>query len=166
MAVSFCNLKEFEIVKGERIFKVEQLGIKTADFATSFGDDSVAPKNWTGVYCDTLNDGDKVIVGWININQLSKVKAGEKRIYSLKEDGKTQSIDIYLRDDEKIEIGGDQDNLVKYSKLNQSLQNQVNSVNTELQKIVAAISALGGSYVIQPISLDISESKIDELLCP
>jgi hypothetical protein len=166
MAISLCKLKSFEIQKGERILKVEQIGIKTADFATSFGDDSVPPKNWTAVYCDTLNDGDKVIVGWINSNQLTKVKSGEKRLFSLKENGKDQSIEIYLRNDEKIEIGGNQDNLVRYSKLNLGLQSEKNSINIELQKIATAISTLGGSYIYQPISVDISDSKIDQLLSP
>lgn len=165
MSVSMCKLKSFEIQKGERILKVEEYGAKTADFVTSFGDDSVAPKNWSAVYSSTDNDGDNIILGYINLNQLSKVKHGEKRIFSLKEDG-SQSIDIYLKNDGKAEIGGNTDNLVRYSKLNEALQAEKDLINSELQKIVTAISSLGGTYVMSPITLNILQSKIDELQSP
>lgn len=160
-----CKLKSFEIESDERILKVEQYGIKTADFATSFGDDSVAPKNYSAVYCDTDNSGDKVIIGYINKNQLTKVKHGEKRIFSLNEEGNLAT-EIYLKNDGNIELGGNDDNLVRYLKLNEALQAEKNLINAELQKIVTAIAAVGGSYAISPITLDISQSKIEELQSP
>lgn len=165
MSVSMCKLKSFEIQQGERILKVEQYGIKTADFATSFGDDSVAPKNWSAVYCDTDNSGDKIIIGYINKNQLDKIKEGEKRIFSLDESG-NNAAEIYLKNDGKIEINGNVDNLVRYIKLNEALQAQKDLINTELQKIVVAFTSVGGSYAISPITLNISQSKIEELQSP
>lgn len=160
--ITFCKLKSFEITAGERILKVEQYGVKTADFVSSFGEDSVALVGSTAIYADTGNAGDKVILGYINKNQLSKVKSGEKRIFSLKEDG-SLSIDIYLKNDGKIELGGNEDNLVRYEALNNSLQDFVAKLQVELTAIASGLSGVGGVYIPGDVSLDASTSKIDEL---
>lgn len=161
--ITYCKVKSFEIVEGEKVLKVEQFGIKTADLISAFGDDSGIPEGYTAIYAGTSGAGDKIIIGCFNKNQ--KAKAGEKRIFSLKPDG-SFSTDIYLKDDGKMEIGGNIDNLVRYLELNSALQQEVLSINVELAKISTAIGLLGGSYVLQPITLNILQAKIDELLCP
>jgi hypothetical protein len=162
--IKFCKLKSFEIVKGERIVKVEQYGTKTADFCTSFGDDSVALPEMTALYVDTGMDGDKVVIGYINKGQLSKVQPGEKRIFSVKGDG-SLSTEIYLRKDEKIEIGGNTDNLVKFTPLEAALMEQIQKINTELTAIALGITAAGGSYTPTPISVNFNPAKSEKLLC-
>jgi len=163
--ITYCKYKSFEIIKGERIIKVDQFGTKTADECMPFGEDSVPLKNYSAVYANTSNEAEKIIIGYINTKQLSKVKEGEKRIYSLKGNGDL-SIEFYLRKDGKAELGGNADNLVKWEKLNTKLQNHVGVLNTEFGKIATAITTLGGVYVAPAISLDISDCKVIELLCP
>lgn len=57
----------------------------------------------------------------------------------------------------------DGDNLVKYVPLSTALGNYNTAVNGELTKIQAAISALGGAYALQPLTLDVSGAKVDNL---
>jgi len=164
MAITYCRTKSFEIKQGEKTYKVEQFGIKTTESVMPFGDDSSIPEGYTAIYLDTENVGDKVIIGCINKNQIAK--SGEKRIFSIKPD-KSLSIDIYLRDDGKAQIGGNVDNLVRYSSLNTALQQEKNLINIELNKIAVAMNAIvPGSYSPGLITLDILQSKIEELLCP
>ena len=66
--------------------------------------------------------------------------------------------------DGNIEVGGNTDNLVKYSKLDLSLQNEATLINTELGKIAAVLNSLApGSYVPTPVTIDISQSKCDKV---
>lgn len=160
--INYSIFKSSEVKDGERIIKVDEFGLKTADESAPFGIDSQPLKNMIAIYANTSNDSDKVILGYINKHQLSKIKEGENRIFSLKEDG-SLSTEIYLKNDGKIELNGKEDNAVRYLALNNALQEQNAALNQELTKIVASISALGGSYAYAQISLDISLSKIEDL---
>ena len=80
----------------------------------------------------------------------------------LKPDG-SLSIDIFLKTDGSLEIGGNVDNMIRYGPLNTALQSHNAAINMELGKIAAAISTLGGTYLPDTISTDISASKIDQV---
>lgn len=152
-----------DVIKtGRRILKVMQYGAKTAAECAPFGDDSSPIKGMTAIYVQTDEIGDPVIVGYINQNQ--KAAAGEKRFYSLDEDGNEKCF-IWLKNNGDIELGGNTDNLVKFTPLNTAINTQTTLINTELTKIAAAIALLGGSYTVAPISTDISQSKADKLKC-
>lgn len=161
--ITFSNFFSSLIEKGSRILKVEQFGAKTAVECSPFGEDSSPVKGMTAIYAETSEIGDPVIIGYINENQMAAV--GEKRMYSVKPDG-TISIYVWLKNNGTMELGGTAHNLVRYTPLNTALQSEVNSINSELIKIQTAIVALGGVYVPNSISINITGSKINEIKSP
>lgn len=158
--ISFSKIRSAIIKQGRRILKVEQLGAKTADEVSSFGDDSHPISNMTAIYADTMENGEPVIIGYINTNQEAAV--GEKRMYSLDENGNVAFF-IWLKNDGSFEIGGDSDNAVRYQPLDDSLQSQATDINVELEKIRLGIIAAGGTYAKTDISIDTSAAKIIEV---
>ena len=112
------------------------------------------------VYAETSNISEPVVVGYINKNQIAKT--GEKRIFSLKPDG-TVATSIHLFTDGTMNVGGDNDNAVRYSPLNSGIYAKDALINIELTKIATAISLLGGTYAPSNISTDIEAAKINEI---
>lgn len=112
------------------------------------------------VYADTSSKGTNVILGFIEESQ--EIEKGEVIIYSRNESGEVQNT-ILLKQDGTIEIGGNADNMVRFSPLSQGIKQADLDINAELVKIAAGIAAGGGSYSPTPISTDISGSKIDEI---
>ena len=160
MRITFSKIRSSIVESGKRILKVEQFGAKTVQEISSFGDDGNPVENMTAIYADTSENGEPVIIGYINENQLAGV--GEKRLYSLDSSG-ALSFYIWLKNDGTFEIGGNDDNAVRYQKLDDSLQAQKSLINTELIKISAAITTLGGSYAATLITIDTSAAKINEV---
>lgn len=122
-----------------------------------YGIDSKPVINETSVYCVTDNNSKSVTLGYII--KSDKTESGETRIYASDKEG-NESFYIYMKNDGTCEIGGNADNLVKWTGINTSLQNEVTLINAELVKISTAINAIvSGSYVVTPITIDISTSK-------
>lgn len=159
--MSFARIKESIITAGRRTLKVINFGAaKTAHQINPFGEDSVPVENMIAVYGKTANIKDPVIIGYINENQISA--PGEKRIFSLDSDGDV-AFSIHLKNNGTCEIGGNSDFAVRFNALNNSLQQQKDSINQELSKIQSAILGVGGTYVKQNISIDITAAKINEI---
>lgn len=158
--VTLSKVKSTAIESGKRILKVLQYGIKTAVEVSPFGDDSCPVDNMSALYASTAENGEPVIVGYINNKQLAA--KGEKRLYSLDSNG-DESFYIWLKNNGTLEIGGIADNAVRYTPLNVGLQAEKDLINLELAKIAAAITTLGGTYVVAQISVDVSGAKIDEI---
>lgn len=158
-------VKEVVIEKDKtKSLKVFQFGVKTADLVSDFGDDSSPLKDMIAIYSDTSETGESVIIGYLNKNQISN--PGEKRIFSLKEDG-SLSTSIHLKNDETLEIAGSINNAVTYSPLNIALQKQVLALNAELVKIAGVLNTLApASYIATPVSIDISGAKVDNVKLP
>ena len=156
--ISLAQVKSMVISSGKRILKVVQFGAKTAVQSAPFGDDSSPLKDMVAIFAPTSNMEEPVILGYINKNQIAL--EGEKRMFSLRPDG-TLSFSIHLKNDGTCEIGGNTDNMVKYTPLDTALKSQDTAINTELGKIALAITSLGGAYVPTAVSTDISASKID-----
>jgi len=73
---------------------------------------------------------------------------------------------VWLKNDGSVQLNGNADNLVKHAALNTALQAEVTKINTELGKIAAGINAIvPGSYVVTPISVDITSAKVNNLNC-
>lgn len=162
--ITFSKVKEVLVEAGIRVLKVTQYGAKTADVVSSFGDDSHPLKNMVAIYGETGENGENIILGYINKNQIAK--EGEKRIFSLKPDG-TLSFSIHLKNDGNCEIGGAEDFAIRYNKLNEALQQQlIQSLNQQLSAIASGISSAGGTYTPQNISLDLTESRVDNIKLP
>lgn len=158
--ISLARIIGVVVKGGSRILKVIQYGAKTADEAAPFGDDSSPLADMIAVYADTGEIGDPVIIGYLNEKQLAA--PGEKRLYSLKENGDL-SFYAWLKNDGTMELGGNTDNLVRFAPLNTGLAAQNTAINAELAKIALAIGALGGAYAPGSVSLNIANSKIVEI---
>lgn len=127
------------------------------------GIDSRPVQDLVAIYMKSDQDGKSYVAGYLNRNAVAKI--GETRIYSTDESGSEQTY-IYLTDDGKIRLGGNVDNLIRYSALDTQLQNQVTAINGQLAAIASAIGGLGGTYIVTPITLDISTAKIDDIKTP
>lgn len=151
---------------GQRLVKgFFSIGTATAHQIAPFGDDSVPIIGMDVIYAETESDEQPVIIGCLNLNLMAG--PGEKRMFSskLNPDGETYSQVFYtwMKSDGTFEIGGAVDNAVRYAKLNEGLQAQINKMQTQLSLIAAAIAAAGGSYTPGDITMDISAAKINEI---
>jgi len=161
--ITFSKVRDFVIENGKRILKVQEYGVKTAKVTANYGDDSQPLKNMTAIYSPTAVNSEPVIIGYINTNQVAQ--EGEKRIFSQSLDG-SLSFAIHLKTNGTCEIGGSVDNAVRFSALEGSLTSSNIELNVELVKIQASILALGGSYAHEPVTINISSSKIDQIKTP
>lgn len=157
-------VKENIIKAGKRALKVMEFGAKTADVVSDFGDDSSPLKDMIAVYGKTSESGDSIIVGYLNSNQISQ--PGEKRIFSLKEDG-SLSFAIHLKNDGTCEIGGDVDNAVRYSKLEEAFNELKSDMNTFIDSYNLHQHPANGlappTVIAVESTADITGAKIDEI---
>lgn len=146
--------------------KVRRFGkddIQSAFESGPFGVDGNPIAGLRAIYAETTGKGEKVIVGYVNVNQLADV--GELRLFSLDSAGLLSTF-IWIKNDGTIQLGGAIDNAVKFSPLNSSLGQLVNNLNAELVKIQTAITGLGGTYARGTLTLDISAAKINQIKTP
>lgn len=152
----------FDTVK-RRITKVRRRGkddVQTAIEIAPYGCDSNPIAGMRAIYSPTEDKGKKVIIGYINKDQLAEV--GEHRLYSTDSNGVLKFF-IWLKNDGTLEIGGNSDNAVRYSPLNTGLQQFKSDIQAQLALIATGIAAGGGSYTPGTLTLDISNSKIQQI---
>ena len=94
---------------GMRMIKVDQFGAKEPYECAPFGFDSNPVKDMTAVYADTSENGEPVIIGYINENQLSDI--GELRLYN------SNKSYIWLKNDDTIELNGNSRTIVAFIDL-------------------------------------------------
>lgn len=165
MNLSKVISSEFDNLK-KRLVKVLRFGkddVQTAQEAAPFGTDSNPIKDMIAVYMPTSERGKNVIVGYLNKNQLAEV--GEHRIYSTDSGGELKAY-VWLKNDGNIELLGTGDNLVKYSPLNQELQEFKTAIQAELVKIQAGLTGVGGAYAPGSLTVNISDAKIEKIKVP
>ncbi len=151
------------ITKGKLIIKVLGLGskdVQTVYNIAPFGIDSNVNPGYRGIWAKTDNQEDRILLGILFEQAISA--PGEIRLYS-EDDNKNEVFSLHLKKNGTCEIGGNVDNAVRYSKLDEALQSAINDINTELDKIQTAITSLGGTYLKSDIELDISDSKINNI---
>ena len=161
--------------RNRRLIKTLGFGnddVQETQNVSSFGDDSNPVRDLIAVYAPTTDIGNPVIIGYINQNQIAKV--GEKRIFSTDSEGNVVFA-IHLKNDGTAEVGGNTDNLVRYSKLKQEfdvLNDKVNSLiakyNTHLHPFVGLAIGVTGATAVStstetPSTADMSSAKIDEI---
>lgn len=160
ISTEFDELKR-TIVKFCRFGKGD---IQTAVESSSYGIDSnPLVKDLVGVYATTSEKGQTVLIGYLIKDKIADI--GETRLFSQKANGDV-SFFVHLKNDGTAEIGGDEDNLVRYSALNTAVQQMKTDINTELVKIAAGIATGGGSYTVAPLSVNLGAAKIEEIKCP
>lgn len=134
-----------------------------------------------------------VSIGGTNQNIEPDTERGERKFYSVSEDGKTIKAILKLKNDGSAELKNDSgsyiidstgihtvnegtDNSVRYSELNTAFTNQDTATNGEFSKLSATISAMVTAFAalgvtIPPytqatITTDISNSKVESFLLP
>ncbi len=137
-----------------KVLRYGKNDVQTALPAMPWGIDSKPVKNELAIYAKTGNNAEPVIIGYIKNFEGAE---GETRIYATDTDG-NDVFDIKLKGDGTCEIGGDSDNMVRYSDLNNELQSFVSNLNTQLSSALSGIP-----YTWLDVTLDISDSKIDEI---
>lgn len=151
------------VIQGaKRIIKSIGIGgtVMTTKESYPFGFDSQPHEGWTAIFSETSNRDEAVIVGYINKNQLAE--AGSSRMYAVGEDGVVRGF-IHCRLGGNIELNGSEYSAVRFDPLDSQLQAQKELINAELVKISAAIGLLGGSYIVSPISIDISTAESETI---
>lgn len=164
--ITKSKIKEVLIQSGYRILKVVQYGVKTVDVATPFGEDSHPLKDMTAIFAETGRDGQPVIIGYVHKEKIADI--GEKRIFSLKEDG-TLSSYIHLKNDETINILGDEDFAVRFTELESGfnelrddLNNFINKYNTHTHPANNTPTATTET----PSEANIAAAKIETIRLP
>ena len=159
----------FDSVK-RRLIKVRVLGvtdIRTAFETNAFGIDSNPIKDMRAIYAETANKGERVIIGYLNKNQLAAV--GETRLFSTDANGNIKTY-IWLKNDATIEIGGNTKHMVRFEEL----QTAFNQLKTDFNNLVTkfnshvhtGVTTGGGSSATTPTpgtasTADITGAKID-----
>lgn len=159
--ITFSKYFESTLEQGKRILKVLQFGTKTANESMPFGYDAQPIKEMTAIYADTSNNGENVIIGYINKNQIAK--AGEVRLYSLDENNALKSF-LWLKNDGTLELNGNTYTAVRFEPLQSGINAKDNLINIELGKIATVLNSLApGSYVVSPISTNITTAKSEDV---
>lgn len=124
--------------------------VRNAYDVTPYGIDASPIKGMTAVYANTENNGQPIVVGYINKNQIAK--PGECRMFSTNDSGSFQA-QVYALQDGNILIGDSEtiaaytDFFVKWTAFNTTIQAYLVTQNAA---ITTAISGLGGAYVTPP----------------
>lgn len=166
--LTFSLVKESNIDdKDRRELKVVQFGAKTANVVSSFGEDSHPLNDMIAIYASTSEKGDNVILGYINKNQIAAI--GEKRLFSLMEDG-SLSFAIHLKNDGTCEIGGANDFAVRFNELKAGFDQLKSDFNDLVQAYNTHTNPANGSSPppnqATPSTASIDAAKIDKIKVP
>lgn len=162
------------ISEAKKLIKFERRGksdIREKLEASPYGLDSNPIKDTRGVFTETTLSGQGVVVGYVNTNQKSDV--GEFRTYATDSNG-NEVFYSWMKNDGTMEIGGDADNMVRFSELKTAfdqLKNDFDSlVNTYNGHDHIVPQAPSGSTTSAPplsqgsgTTADIDPAKIDEI---
>lgn len=155
-----------------RVIKFLRLGKE--DFQTSLqvaphGIDSNPVRDMVAIYGESSQKGKTVIIGYLNREMLAV--PGETRVYSTDSTGALKGF-IWLKSDGTYHFGGDADNLVRFSKLKEVVDELQNDLTTLKQVFTnwvpvpndggAALKSGSSSWAGTPLTKNIDASKIDE----
>ena len=157
-----------------RLIKVLRMGkadIQEVLQSSSYGIDSSPIKDMRALYSETSVKGENVIIGYINKNQIADV--GETRVFSTDSDGVLKTY-IHLLNSGNMEIGGNADNMVRYSQMAASVNELKSDINLIKSLFTAwvPVSGDGGAVLKTAVTTwasttlveDISGAKINEIL--
>ncbi|MFA6057291.1 MAG: hypothetical protein WC756_03765 [Taibaiella sp.] len=162
-----------EIKNGERKVKVLLTGkqnVQETDDISLPGIDASPIKGMVAIYSETQVKGEEVIIGYINPNQIAE--PGEIRIFALDDSGNEKCYSWFKKDG-TIELDGDTDNAVRYSKLAEAYNetnNKLNALITAFNSHVHILSLTSGTGTAAPTAApaqtstgDISPAKIENI---
>lgn len=133
-----------------------------------YGLDSNPIKDTRAVYTQTTSASQSVVIGYVNTMQ--KADVGEFRTFATNANG-VEVFYTWMKADGSMEIGGDSDNMVRFSPLeaefNKLRDDFNNFINTKYNLHTHPTAAPGPPSVTvtvgTPSTADISGAKIDEI---
>lgn len=171
MNTAKVNDSKFDKLK-RRIVKFLRFGkydVLEAVDVSPYGTDSVPVKDVVAV-CSETSTGKPVVIGYLNVER--KADVGEHRIYST-DSNAGEKFYIWLKNNGTCEIGGNADNAVRYSKLEQAFNdlktdfnNLVTIYNSHQHTFVGTGSVGAVTTTGTSSSADISPAKINEIKVP
>lgn len=156
------------IVKGFRevVTRITSKYVESTQTAFPFGFEANPTKNFLAIITETQSGGDPVIIGYLNPKALGSLGIGESAQYSTDSDGNIKA-SIILRNDGTAEILGNNDNAVRYSKLETAFNELQNKWNAFAAAYVpGGPSTQGLPPTANQSTGDITTSKIDEIKVP
>ena len=141
-----------------KFFRFGRSDVQSSLVSAPYGVDSNPVKDMVALYSSTGKDGKTVIIGYINKNSIANI--GELRLFSTNSDAEEQNY-IYLKNDGIIEVGGNTDNLVRFSDLKVAFDLFVNNFNTHTH-----LSSAPGTPTPPPVvpsTANIDSAKINEI---
>lgn len=122
----------------KRVVNINLFGNQDPRSAVEVGpfgvDSSPRGKDLFAVYAKTGRDGDEIILGYINKQQIAQ--RGEMRIYSMASDN-DYATDIILRADGTIEVGGYANHMTQF----EGLQTAFNQLRSDFNALVTLYNA-------------------------
>lgn len=159
ISTDFDRLRN-RIVKALRFGKTDT---RTAKEVGPYGTDSNPIKGMSAVYSQTSNKRDRVIIGYLNKNQLAE--SGEHRTYSTDDQGELKFY-IWQKKDGTCEIGGNSDFMVRFNALKSGFDQLVDDHNDLVSKfnshVHSGVTTGGGSSGITATPDNASTASIDE----
>jgi hypothetical protein len=162
-------LKAFREIKTRTIAK----DVESTKTAFPFGFDANPTKNYLAIVAATENDAEPVILGYLNPRAITDLQPGDSAQYSTDSEGNIIG-SIKLRQDGTAEILGNDDNAVRYSKLEEAyneLNDKFNDLVSAFNQHAHAANATPPTPIptiipASPSTGDISPAKIDEIKVP
>ena len=160
------------LAAGKRELKLDLYGAgdtRTAAECAPYGFDSNPVKGMLAIYGETDSNGKRVIVGYINKNQVAGV--GESRMYATNSSGAVQ-IALFLRSDGTMEVGGSANHMTQYEGLETAFNDLKTKVNDLITKYnththTGVQTGAGTSAVTAaietPSTADITGAKLDNI---
>lgn len=149
--------------KAQRLIKFLRFGradIQTALQYSPYGFDSNPIKDMVAIYSPTSDNGETVIIGYLNKNQ--KAAVGELRIFATNDSG-TEQFYVWLKKTGIIEIGGDTNFAVKFNELKtefNKLKTDHNNFLTEYKQHVHILTLTAGTGSAAPtVSSQVANSS-------
>jgi hypothetical protein len=131
-----------------------------------FGIDSNPIKDMAAIYAETAKIGETVLIGYINKDQLAAI--GETRLFSKDAAGLLKAY-VWAKNDGILELNGNTDFAVKFSKLKEAFDELKDDVATLKQNFTtwtpvpndggAALKAATATWFGTPLVKNIDDAK-------
>lgn len=169
--VKVISTKLSDAVRFIKFTRFGRSDVKENREAAPYGLDSNPVKDTVAVYSSTTTNGQSVVIGYVNRNQ--KADVGEFRTYATDSDG-NEVFYTWMKNNGTMEIGGDADNMVRFSELQsafdelkQDFNDHITDYNSHTHIVPQAPSGTTTSQTPiptgSPSAADISGAKIDEI---
>ncbi len=139
---------EFDKLK-RRVVKFWRFGkddVNTSMEVSPFGIDSNPLKGMAGIYAETAKNGETVLIGYINQDQLAAI--GETRIFSKDANGQVKAF-VWAKNDGILLLNGDANFAVKFNELKAGFD----QLKVDLNDLIVKYNTHGHPAINSPTAL-------------